>query len=181
MAVIAVTAIVGCLTAALVDRYNRAADLSETVAIRELIINAVKELQTPAPIDAPTGNIYFPEARLYLPAPAQPLNLFYTYAGGQPGQDPELSVTRSSALHASMSKLYQASDMQTMFAEVPRLQACSRGIRLVYDQTNYKDQRTYELRQTISLENGKTLYMFVEKSCTQLNTLFDALKTVRSY
>jgi len=158
-------------------KYNLAADLASIVSIRELVLNAADGTRTNAPIDAKTGDTYFPQARLYLPANPDVTQLTYFYdANGLSGQ--ELSISRRSVFNQNAVKLYSAMNITQLFNAIPKVQSCQRGIRLQYKMT--KDELS-ELKQTIVLNNGKTLYAYQETACPELNYTTSLLKNLRAY
>src|SRR5262245_21968493 len=63
--------------AAYYQRDNLSVDQS-----RELIVLAVRAVKKNAPVDARTGDVYFPESRLYLPAPDIPQSITYLQDDG---------------------------------------------------------------------------------------------------
>src|SRR5690349_12595771 len=60
--------------------YSRNLDERSNVnTLSTLITRAANGLKVEAPIDAKTGDIYFPQAKLYVPAPNSPTRLSYEY------------------------------------------------------------------------------------------------------
>ena len=161
------------------DRYNQSAEVAGTVAIRELIIGAVEGLKRDAPIEAKTGDIYFPEARLMLPA--SPLaRLTYAYEPDSP--DINLTVSDHRAISQASYAMYNATSTQKVFEAAPKLQSCSRGVRVLEKQITTNEEPLSELKGTVQPGNGKTLYLYVEKECaTELNDTVEFLKKLKAY
>jgi hypothetical protein len=141
---------------------------------RELLLLAVDGLIVPAPIDAKTGDAHFPQAKLYLPGtPAFP-QLTYTYDDS----DNVLRVSTRQQYTANASKLYSAHTQNELFSQVPHLQACSRGVIL---RTTTTQDDSLKPIGTKVLKNGKTLYVYNEKQCSELDELAKQLVNVQSY
>ena len=168
-----------CLVTQKVRYYNAAANQANMVGIRELVLLAVRGLKKDAPVDARTGDVYFPESHLFLPNPKMALPLTYMFDTGDiTDSQGELSISTYPVF--GTTELYSAKDAKDMFAAVPKLQACSRGIKLVYKQYPANDSHNL-LKHTVLLSNGKTLYIYVEKDCPNLNLTADLLQRIQSY
>jgi len=159
------------------NNQQEAADMAAIIPIRLFILQAAEITKTDAPIEPKTGDIYFPEARLYLPA--SPALSKITYApAADTGNGVTLSVSTKAIFHQAAVPMHNAKDNDELFQGVPKLQACQRGVKLVYSRM---DDEQIELRHTIPLSNGKTLYMYTEKLCPELNETADALKNISPY
>lgn len=144
------------------------------LAVTELIVRAAEDLKADAPVEAKTGDVYFPQARLYVPAPAEPLRLTYAY-------DPTekvLSVSSRGIFGRKAAKLYQTNTVKDSFEHVPELQACQRGVSVAYTQIS---GRAKDLKHTARLQNGNDLYMYAEAACPDLEEVITVLKNVQSY
>lgn len=159
--------------------YNAATDQANIVEIRELILLAVRGVKKDAPVDPKTGDVYFPEARLYLPNPHTALALTYLEDTGDIA-DSQSSLTVSTYPVLGTTSLYTAQNTKQLFAAVPKLQACTRGVKLVYQHFPASDTQNM-LKHTVQLNNGKTLYVYVEKDCPDLIPTADLFTGVRSY
>lgn len=160
--------------------YNDAAKQVGLAQIRELILLAVQETKKDAPVEPRTGDVYFPESRLYLPNPGLAVHLTYLYDKGDVSNlQAELSVSTYPV--RGTVELYNATTHDSLFAvAVPKLQACSRGIKLVYQPLSVSDVDN-ELRQQVQLNSGQTLYIYLEKACPELTEIADLFKNVQSY
>lgn len=160
-------------------RYDLAYQQSGMVAIRELVIRAAEGVKTPAPVDPETGNIYMPEARLYVPRDIALSQLTYAYMPSGEANKEELSVSTERVFGHTTAKLYTATNMTEMFEAIPTVQSCQRGVKLTYSKTENPD--TDILKQTVVLNNGRTLYLYAEKACGELDAVASALKGIRAY
>lgn len=162
-----------------IDGYNKAADLAAVAPIRELILNSAEQTKVPAVVDPKTGDQYFPEVKLFLPATVpQAQRLTYNVVSGQ--DKTEVSVSSKSAISGAATALYQANNVEEMFKGVPKLQACQRGVSLRYAPFGQGDIGGNTLHHTTQLNNGKTLYIYAE-DCAELRSIADALKNIRAY
>jgi hypothetical protein len=164
--------------AAKIDYINGAADQSSAASIRELILMASQDLKKDVPVEPKTGDLYFPESRLFLPNPKTTLKLTYAWAPPAEGVREELSV--SFVQIPGASELYSARNVHELFETVPKLQSCTRGIKLVYDKFP-ADDLSNQLKHVVKLNNGKELYIYVEKDCPELNKAADLLTNIRAY
>lgn len=159
--------------------YNQAADQAGVVQVRELVILAVRGLKKDAPVEPQTGDVYFPESRLYLPNPATLSTLTYLH-GEQYGADSQTELSISTYPVRGTAALYAAQNMDDLFASVPQLQACSRGIKITYSQLP-EDDTENELQHVVLLRSGQYAYIYLEKACPELKETADLLKGVQSY
>jgi hypothetical protein len=163
-----------------IERYDRSYDQANGVVTRELILRAAEGTKTPAPVDPKTGDIYFPEARLYLPSNQIVKALTYGYGSvGENGQD-QLSISSRSVFNRTAARLYTAQNTAEMFSAVSQLQSCQRGMKLSYTKLTQSSDID-ELKQTVILNSGHELYVYVEKDCSQLNDLAIQMKAVQAY
>ncbi|MGB4759554.1 MAG: hypothetical protein WBP26_05880 [Candidatus Saccharimonadales bacterium] len=146
---------------------------------RELVISAVRAVKKDAPVDAKTGDIYFPEYRLYIPNPGMVLPLTYLADEGNVSDSQgELSVSTWPVFGST--SVYMTQTTNELFDAVPKLQACSRGVKIVshkYPASDTQNQFKHEVR----LNNHKTVYIYVEKACPELNPLADKLANIKAY
>ena len=169
-------AVISC---AKIHEYQQAADEASIVSVRELILLAMRGLKKDAPVDPRTGDIYFPESRLYLPNPHQVLAITYLVDSGDV-TDSQSELSISSYPVRGTTALYTAQNSQQLFAAVPKLQACSRGIKIVHRLFPSTDTQN-ELKQTVDLHNGQTAYIYLEKDCPELNDVANLFKNLRAY
>jgi hypothetical protein len=162
------------------DYYRTATNQALAEPIRSQILEAIEGGLRDAPVEAKTGDIYFPEVRLYLPRPEVYSKLTYrTDATEQPG---EITITDRAVIHRQKAQLMNARDGDELFERVPKLQACARGV-LLASTTDSAGSSFYkpELKQTIKLADGRTLYAYIEKDCQENTGTAELLKNLRPY
>lgn len=158
--------------------YRATTDHASADSIRTLILQAAKNVVKDAPVEAKTGDVYFPEAKLYLPQPTDYVNLGYSI----PTDDrTSLHVADRLVLSNRESHILAAQNVDEVFERIPKFQACSRGVFLTYGQQKPDDIFEPELKQTIQLSNGKTLYAYIEKACQENSGTALLLKQLRPY
>jgi hypothetical protein len=156
------------------DAYNQAG----MVQMRELLLLAVSQLNKIAPVDNTNGDIYFPEAKLYLPNPKLSFQLTYRYEDAIDGVSPELIVSTTPVVNTY--KLYKANNTYELFEAVPKVQSCARGIKMVYEKL--PSNETYAtLQHAVRLQNGKDVYVYLEKDCPELQDVANLFKDIKSY
>ncbi len=148
--------------------------------VREMIMIAARGLNKDAPVEPKTGDVYFPGAKLYLPNPQTMFDITYNYYPGD-GADfqPELNVSTDPIW--GNSQLYSANDVKELFELVPRFQACTRGIKVVFQQIPQEGIEGLELKHTVSLSSGEVAYVYQETACPELNELSEQFKNLQSY
>lgn len=149
---------------------------------REMVISANANLKKDAPIDAKTGDIYFPEAKLFLPNDAygKPRLLYEFDPAGNGGGD-QLSVSDKNLVNFKSANLYNAQNINHMMEMVPILQACQRGVSVGFSEPTIDSGDAPEIKKTISINNGKTIYLSYEKACPELEELVNTLTKLKSY
>lgn len=162
-----------------IQYYNDAANQAGLVQVRELILLAMRGTKKDAPVDPQTGDIYFPESGLYLPNPGLPMTITYYFDKGN-GTDSPYELSVSTYPVKGTHTLYTVTNHEEMFAAVPKLQACSRGVKIVQQKFPGDDSQN-ELKHTVNLVDGRVLFIFLEKDCPELDDLADTLKNIKSY
>ena len=154
------------------------------------VINSIDNLRVPAPIDPKTGDVYLPEAHLVLPPrPDSTMQLLYNdNSSAEDGTNTE--VTTRTILSRAESRLWSAQaegtapgwhhDPMAMFNQVPNLQACARGVQIFSKPQT--QNRTFRLKETKQVADGRTLYMYTESTCQfDLTALTNYINQVQSY
>lgn len=159
---------------------------NDTSTVTNLIINATSKMHKPVPVEAKTGNLYFPDAKLFLP-PAE-LNMQVKYSNISDGKTPELQVTTNQIVDLASNKLLSAQRSSTdpqkqidnVFDEVPSLQACTRGVQIFFSPQ--KVESPVQFKGSKKLANSKKLYFYLDSTCKEdLTQLLDYLKQAQSY
>lgn len=166
----------GILVAPKISQYNDTSMQSGISITRSLIINGEQNTKRDAPIDAKTGDVYFPQARLYLPVDISGDVLSYSY-------DPDeeiLSVSSRAVFNEVSAKLYTAKDIEELFSHVPKLQSCQRGVSITRTSSSNLES-TNVLKATIKLSNNDQLYIYQENDCPELNDTVERLKNLKQY
>lgn len=166
--------------------------------VAHLIGSAADALNKPAPLDAPTGKVYIPDARLVMPPYTDAMGsieYFYDNSGGLPASSPVVHLTSSVIMNMAKNKLWIAMannnsvgapsahehDELGMFQEVPSLQACARGVQLYFSPQSRK-QPALALQDSHQLRDGRTVYVYSEPACKQDQSAVIALaKQSQSY
>lgn len=147
--------------------------------IRELVILAMENINREAPVDPKTGDVYFPPSKLFIPySESSTINLTYRV---NPAIDntPEELVISQKGLGIAESQAYAAKNVEEFFSSVPKMQACQRGLRLYYQEIT--DRPELQLKTTVNLKSGKTLYIYGEQECTGLDALLIDVKNIQEF
>lgn len=142
-----------------------------------LILQAVDRVNHPLPIDAPSGKVYFAAAKLSLPAVPTTLGeLVYTYSFSDGASIDGLHLASLSDIRMREGPITNYShDSKAMFDQVPKLQACARGIALNFQAS--EDQSPVATKQ---LADGRTLYFYTEPLCENAE-LLEYAQQIQSY
>ena len=156
-----------------------------------MITDALNGLETPVPVEAATGKPYIAANRLVWPAvPNSVTQLYYADTGGT--GDPELQITSRTTMSVGISKLWNAAGttswhstdaarQNAIFAQVPSLQACARGIQLFFHPQNGQATQ-WQAQGSKQLADGRTVYFYTESACREdLTFLLSYVKQVQSY
>jgi hypothetical protein len=161
--------------------------------IENLVIHAIEGLLNPLPVDAQSGRGYVVSARLVLPVTAPELTgLMYSYSPAVDGSPAELHFTTNTIMSAAKSKLLSAGvnpardaerNVEAALNQVPNLQACARGIRVVIDKPLESTSGALKDVGNKKLGDGRTMYLYSETGCAHdsINTLAQYIKQVESY
>lgn len=149
---------------------------TESYRISNLINQSIDALNRDLPIEPKTGVAFIKEAGLTLPP--IPENVGYvTYSYQRPNEDFKaiLHLARKNDISAAKSAMTGKESIEEALDQVPRLQACSRGVSISYDEKDIQ-----QAAGSKQLANGKTVYFSTEPLCNNENLLIYA-KQVDSY
>ncbi len=148
---------------------------------RELILSN-NLARARAPIDPKTGDVYFPEAKLYLPKQVltdtrSSDQFFYMY------HDNELAVASVYDIQQASNKLIAADNLDVLSKNLPKYQACSNGMVVMLDQSNKPTLLgdSAVLKATARLENGRSAHIYLDNECPEMNDKVETLKGLKPY
>jgi len=138
-----------------------------------------KNLIKPAPVEAKTGKIYIPQARLVLPPYTGFGQVEYMYDAGQHTSNNAtvINLTSSSIINSAINKLWidiaKANNLTALnshnppnfITSMPSLVACTRGVRIFYSKQNLSGN--YIFQNSHKLSDGRTLYIYSNNHCKQ--------------
>jgi hypothetical protein len=167
------------LTTVKLKDYVQSNEAIGVISLRENILMANKNLHKRAPVDPKTGDIYFPDAKLFVAQNSMLADLTYSYEqNGFNGE--EISISTEAVFNKMSAELYLAQNTQELLGGMPKLQSCQRGIRLTQSKIeNANNEGSYN--EIVALPSGKQYYMFVEASCQELFSVAAALKNIQTY
>lgn len=156
--------------------YNRQAEMEP---IRTLIVRSIESFGTPAPVDAKTGDTYFPQAALFLPASVgqdmlSPVS--YTYTWEEAARS--LTVVDRAILRHKTTTLYTAQNIDELFERVPAVQACSRGVMV---QPAGKTPQGWKRHGSLKAADGSVLYLYADTLCPDNQAVAERLRLLRAY
>lgn len=162
---------------------HKQVQLHSTDKIERLILQSVDSLQWRLAVDAQTGRQYVPAARLAFPADTIQNPLLASYIPYQEdGQEPVLQFNTQYVMNAAKSRMVSVENFEEKFADVPKLQACTRHVSLTFDDKAEKAARDPIKVGTKTLADGRTIYLFQDRACGRdANRLIAFLKQVESY
>lgn len=153
-----------------------------------LVIDAIDNLGSPVPVDAQTGKRYIAEERLVLPAATPDAQrLTYIYDAVSEGHPAELTLTtpaltatpRNVIRNVAATKVSANEGANRVFELVPTLQACSRGVHVVFGEL---DTEGLNHEGSKTLADGRTVNFYSESECSgDMAPLVGYLKQVESY
>jgi hypothetical protein len=145
-----------------------------------LINNAVNGLTWPVPTEARSGIIYINQAKIMLPAVNDNAHQLLYNDFSAPGEEQEVHFMDKMMVNSQENKIMATQDLNTIFNYVPKLQACARGYKVVFNDTNKSDDNLFLFSK--KLDDGRTAYVSVDKGCTDRQADFvPYLKQIASY
>ncbi|HSX15993.1 MAG TPA: hypothetical protein VLF40_04340 [Candidatus Saccharimonadales bacterium] len=168
LAVVAVAVVLLAAQVCLDVRFWRVARYPSGEPITSMIIQSVRGFLSPAVVEPVSKKVYLPSASLVLPPYSTEVpGLEYSYIPSFDGSDAEASVTVTNAVSVGISKLLNAEGVgqqqhnpSKLFDAVPELQACARGVHLVFGTKSTYDH----LEFTKQLRDGRTMRVYSEKT-----------------
>ncbi len=147
--------------------------------LSSMIIDSIKNLEKPAVVDGASSKVYLPEPHLVLPPyPTNVQGIRYNYDQ----QDERLQITTDLSLGTGIAGIRTANTLEDIFKQVPKAQACGRQTVLTFKDIYDQESDYLSKAGTKQLANGKTLYIYVDKNCTENSQqLVSYLQQAQSY
>ncbi|MBH2007874.1 hypothetical protein I8H83_04670 [Candidatus Saccharibacteria bacterium] len=148
--------------------------------IRDMLIRSSRDSHINAPIEPKTGDVYFPEMKLYVPrGDAQIASFTYRYDTSYEGWPESISVTSRDVTDQAELDLYNAVDSEKVFSKVPYMQACRQGLTLTAQPLPSLDGEKLHHQQ--ALQDGRMLYVYTNTGCPALTEVVDDINRINSY
>jgi hypothetical protein len=151
-----------------------------------MIFNAVDGLRKTAPTNHLTGDLYMPEAHVFVPYNQLVKSLVYSYEPADKLDTGEIineELTISSLDIISRAKVsgVSASGIESVFATIPQLQACSRAFIVKFVDTKPQYSET-TAQAKVTLQDGRTAYIYKDVGCKiDTQEVQNALLKIRSF
>lgn len=154
---------------------NRIYSLDNT-HLQNILTQAVDDIARPVTTDPKTGDVFFHEARVFLPPVPEGRNLKYAIQGDDPLT---IELTDPSSYSDARLNVRNALTMEETFEELPTLQACVRAYRLVFGTLN---EDNFTLKDTVNLADGRKVSLYLNEKCSNNADVFvPYLKQLKAY
>jgi len=169
------------------SQVNYVSSQTQVDKLRQMVLLSTGFSKVPIPVDAKTGDLYLAQERLYIPANKdEEMRLTYGYLPTDSGTNDygnyDLSVSSDFVFTRSASRLYNVTNVDEFYKALPEFHACVRGVRLVENPTpQITNDTSLDLRETLAVGNGRTVYVYAEKACPQLDDVVYHLKNLKAY
>ncbi len=137
-----------------------------------------------APVDARTGDTYFPAMKLYIPANVERYGVDdFTYGiaeyDSEKGDPLAISVGRAAIGETAAMGLVNAFSDTELFAMMAHANACAKGMTLTLSPLKNLEGRKLHHKQL--LNDGRSLYVYYNPDCADLREFGFELERMRSY
>jgi hypothetical protein len=119
-----------------------------------------------------------------LPAKDEDRRLTYGYLPSLTGNAGsfDLSVSSDFVYIKAAGPLFEATNSSELQSAIPELDACQRGVRIIEIQIpELAKSRDLVLRKTISVGNDRTVYLYADKGCSNLDDVIYQLGDLKAY
>ncbi len=151
---------------------------------RQMALITAKMSKIPVPVDARTGEFFFAQEKLMLPAKDEDRRLTYGYLPSLSGNagNFDLSVSNDFVFLKAAAPLYEAVTIEDLQGSIPELDACQRGVRIIEKQIpELAKSNGLELRKTLNVGNDRTVYLYADKLCSNLDDVLYQLGDLKAY
>lgn len=161
----------------LIAQLLRQDQLQSNARISQLITESVDDHNRPLPQDIKNGAVFINEAKLTLPpAPPELGQLVYVYSPATQNSKPAVNIAKQrDIINARKALASEVQSLDSMFEQVPKLQACSRGVTVAFEA--YKHTRSSGSKK---LSNGQTVHLYSEPLCAD-EALLNYIQRINSY
>jgi len=158
------------------DLYARI-DRLEPQTMKDVLVDAVTNLNKEPVPDPTTGRLYIPSSRLVLPANVDAR--FYYRSGGEATT---LMFVDVSSQAQAIAKMRTAPSLTDTFKELSGLQVCSRQVVVSFDAPNPQDSSDkLTLKNTKKLKDGRTAYIYQNECPYGAEALLKTLDQMESF
>ncbi|MDB5165983.1 MAG: hypothetical protein JWM37_55 [Candidatus Saccharibacteria bacterium] len=140
------------------------------IGMAELIVRSAKDNRVPLVISPTDGRMYIPEKRIVLPATDPAVGLLSYISFGD-----TLAISSDRDVNLSANQLFSHLDDNTkLLDQVPRLQACARGVTLSFKPDSSVTQTSKQLK------DGRTAYLSIDAGCADAS-FYSFMQGINSY
>jgi hypothetical protein len=135
-------------------------DQAQTQDIKNVLIDAVRDIESKLPVDALTGRLTVPSLRILLPADPSAPSIVYRN-GGDTQTVWFVSVSNQNQAIANMRS---AQTLEGVFSQLKTVQVCARQVEVSFDSaepTDSSDKLT--LKSTKKLADGRTAHIYTNE------------------
>jgi hypothetical protein len=166
------------------NRLNYVYDQTTINTVREQALLTARLSKTPVPIDAKSGELFFAQEKLYLPAKDEErrLNFGYLPSTSTNAGEWDLSVSSDFAFMIGANKVYGATDTNQLYRAIAELDSCQRGVRVVEKRTPTLDnESTLVFKRSVAVSDTRTVYLYADKGCSNLDDVVYQLQSLKAY
>jgi len=171
--------VVAVLTAQMLfirDLYARI-DRLEPQTMKDVLVDAVSNLNKEPVPDPTTGRLFLPASRLVLPASTE---THVYYRGG--AEDSTLVFSDGGTQEQAIAKLRTAPSLTDTFKELSGLQMCTRQVVVSFNVPDPKDSDDkLTLKNTKKLGDGRTAYVYQNQCPYGAEALLKTLDQMQSF
>ncbi len=152
--------------------------------LNTFLFEAVDSLTTPIITNSQTGDLYIPQAKLYVENDSSFNQSIYEYRYDENPIDdyPLLIVTSNTAKNYYKNQIRMANSSEDALDFVPNLQACQRGVQLFTEDDNHENYPERIFAYTLKVEDGRSFNVYYEDKCeTEIQDTLELVKKLKSY
>jgi hypothetical protein len=162
----------------------REREAANVAQLRSMLLHSLESSIKPAPVDAKTGDTYFPALKVYMPADSLGSTYDFTYDTNAYGDSelsasPTVTVSRRTVIDEAETGMLNARDATALFETVDEAQKSTRCVTMASQPL--KNTEGLKFHSTQKLADGRELSFYYEPGCKGVAGIVEDLRNLRPY
>jgi uncharacterized protein (UPF0333 family) len=161
--------------------YGRNHSSNDSTALRSALMASAANVNSPVPLDARSGDVYFADMKLTIPKSTAVSDLTYNYNRDEiDGKNIDvLALGNKQVFSENVSYMNETQGYEDVFNTFSEVQDCLSAVLITSDIYSQDDK--FDLYEKKTLADGRVIYIYTNSKCETSQRTLDQVKNIQSY